>query len=136
MKRTSRALAGMAAVAVLAGIPATAQAAPVSGKAEAAEWTLHFDGMSGTPSPADAYSHWSGTCPVPNDYFDVDVSGNALHGFLSLVPCTSEGTYRFALLHYGYNTRDVQVEKGQKYTGTFAPKHHPEKTGRATAVIE
>ncbi|OEJ56301.1 hypothetical protein BGM19_36795 [Streptomyces agglomeratus] len=131
MNRTSRALAGTAAVAVLAGIPATAQAAPVRGKA--AEWTLHFDGLGGTPSPADAVSYWSGTCLVPGEIFNVVVLGEALSGFTEQVPCTSQGTYRFGAMHYDYFKGDKRVATGQKYEAAFMTDS---SYGTATAVIE
>jgi hypothetical protein len=116
----------MAAVAVLAGIPATAQAAP-------AEWTLHFDGLSGTPSPADAVSLWSGTCPVPDATYTVWVNGAALGGVEDRVRCESDGTYRFALLHYDYYKQTVRVEKDQEYKAVFLSSGGG---GEATAVIE
>ncbi|OKJ18308.1 hypothetical protein AMK21_22435 [Streptomyces sp. CB00316] len=129
MKRTSRVVVGMAAVAALAGIPTTAQAAP-----EAAEWTLNFDGLDPTPSWADMRSHWFGTCPVPHQTFTVFIEGEALNGMASAVRCTPEGTYRFAVPHNDYNRQDARIERGQKYKATFAAP--PTTVGTATTVIE
>ncbi|GAA0566046.1 hypothetical protein A8924_2919 [Saccharopolyspora erythraea NRRL 2338] len=116
MKRTVRALAGVVAAAALAAVPAAAQAAgPVDG---AAEWTLHFDGLSGTPSPKDAVSNWSGKCPA-GTIFTIHVYGEAVGGFREGVACTG-GTYRVSFMHYDYyDAGRKHITKGQTYKAIF-----------------